>query len=258
MLCHDKDPKPFGYKDLTLKQISMDTAIFNPEEYFLIITVTRSLANDVYDKIKSHNVKVASFICGNCIMFDQEDFVRGPRGKECTFIDSSIMTDMLWVIPSFASSMDYLKTIRRRPGRVVPHLWSPEVMREFTGKVFNKEEKNLFYNPAKHTGKKIQVLILESNMALLKNAWIPMVACDKLHQEHPDLFEFVFVFNYPESNHAWNMADNLQLDKDKKLRRFKRLTLPEILLNFNENESMPIILSYQVNNTLNYLYYEAL
>ena len=54
------------------------------------------------------------------------------------------------------------------------------------------------------------------------------------------------------------MADSLQLDRDKKLRRFKRLTLPEILLKFNDDEPMPIILSYQLNNTLNYLYYEAL
>jgi hypothetical protein len=95
-------------------------------------------------------------------------------------------------------------------------------------------------------------------MAVLKNAWIPMMACEKLHLENPDLFEFIFVFNYPDSNYAWGMADSLTIDKDKKLRRFNRLALPEILLKFNEDQAMPIILSYQLNNTLNYLYYEAL
>lgn len=258
LLCYEPEPKPFGYKGLELKVFSENIEVFNPSDYFLIMTVTRSINKSMYDRLKRYNVKVAAFICGNCVMFDIEDFVRGPRSKESGFIDQNSMTDELWVIPSFAPSLDYLTTLRKKPGKTVPHLWSPEIIREYTERVFKKEEKDLFYNPKKHTGKKIQVLILESNMAVLKNAWIPMMACEKLHLENPDLFEFIFVFNYPESNYAWNMADSLTIDKDKKLRRFNRLALPEILLKFNEDQAMPIILSYQLNNTLNYLYYEAL
>ena len=85
-----------------------------------------------------------------------------------------------------------------------------------------------------------------------------MVACEKLYQQYPDLIDNVYVFNYPKEDLAWQMGDSLQLDKDKKLRRFCRLSFPEILLHFNSLESTPIFLSYQVHNTLNYLYYETL
>lgn len=257
-LCFDNDPKGFGYKDLKMKQIVYtDKTKFEPSDYFMVMTVTRAMDKVTYKFFKDAGVSVCAFICGNCIMFDQEDFCRGSRGQ-ATFIDSNSKSDQLWIIPSFWSSHEYIETIRRTPAFVVPHLWSPEIIKEFAPKFYGKPETEIYYNPKNHKGKKINILILESNMALLKNAWIPMVACEKLHQEYPDLIDTVYVFNYPKDDLAWKMADSLTLDTDKKLRRFARLSFPEIMLHFNSLESMPIILSYQVHNTLNYLYYEAL
>jgi hypothetical protein len=257
-LCHDKDPLPFGYKDLKMKQIVYgDKSKFDPSDYFLVMTVTRSMDKTTYQMFKDAGVSVCAFICGNCIMFDQEDFCRGSRGQ-ATFIDSNSKSDELWIIPSFWSSHEYLETIRRIPAKVIPHLWSPEIIREFTPKIYKQPESKLFYDKSKHIGKKINILILESNMALLKNAWVPMVACEKLHQQYPDLIEHVYVFNYPKEDLAWQMGDSLTLDRDKKLRRFCRLSFPEILLHFNSLDAMPVFLSYQVHNTLNYLYYETL
>jgi hypothetical protein len=257
-LCFDDDPKQFGYKDLQIKKIIFnDEEKFNPSDYFLLMTVTRTIGKETYDFFKNAGASICSFICGNCIMFDQEDFCRGSRGQG-TFINSSCKSDELWIIPSFWSSHEYLETIRRTPAKIIPHFWSSEIIKEFTPKIYKKPESDLFYDMKKHNGKKINILILESNMALLKNAWVPMVACEKLHQQYPDLIEHVYVFNYPKEELAWYMGDSLTLDKDKKLRRFCRLSLPEILLHFNSLDAMPIFLSYQVHNTLNYLYYEML
>jgi hypothetical protein len=39
-LCYDKNPEPFGYKDLKMKQIVYgDISKFNPSDYFLVMTV---------------------------------------------------------------------------------------------------------------------------------------------------------------------------------------------------------------------------
>lgn len=255
-LCYDKDPKPFGYKGLALKRLSLSKEEFDPSEYCLVMTVTRSTDEKIYKMFHDAKVAVCGFVCGNCVMFDQEDFVRGARGDQCTFIDYKSKTDEIWIIPSFWPSHYYLETIRRSVSHVVPHLWSPEIIKDWTPRVFNKPESALFYNKIKHTGKKLTILILESNMAVLKNAWIPLVACEKLHQEHPDLIDEIFVFNYPAEKYAWMMGDSLSLGK--KIRRFARLSFPEIVLAFNEKDTIPIFLSYQLNNTLNYLYYEAL
>jgi hypothetical protein len=258
LLCHDKDPVPFGFRDLKLKQIVYgDKSKFDPSEYFLVMTVTRSMDKLSYDMFKQAGVSICSFICGNCIMHDQEDFCRGNRGQS-TFIDSNSKTDELWIIPSYWNSHCYLETVRMAPSKMVPHLWSPEIIKEFVPRIYKQSEENLFYNPSKHNSKKINILILEPNLALFKNAWIPIIACEKLHQMYPELIDQVYVFNFPKENNAWEMADSLTIHKDKKLRRFNRLPIPEIMLHFNSLESTPIFLSYQVNNSLNYLYYELL
>ena len=49
------------------------------------------------------------------------------------------------------------------------------------------------------------------------------------------------------------------LSVGSKVRRFTRLAMPEILDHFNNSsDCYPIIVSYQLNNPLNYTYYEAL
>ena len=260
LLAYGKEEKPFGYKDVKVKPFWEDITIFNPDEYFMVMTVTRGIDQHMYQWLKKWNVIVVSFICGNNIMHDQEDFVRGFRTENGggTFIDYRSTSDELWVIPEYKHSLPYLETTRRTKAEIVPHLWTPEIFKEFHERNFKMPEEKLFYNPKTHTGKKIEIIILESNIALFKNAWIPLIACEKLHLQNKDLFEYVFAFNYPDSNYAWGMADNLAIEKDKKLRRFKRLALPEILLKFNHNETVPIIVSFQMNNSLNYLYYECL
>jgi hypothetical protein len=256
LLCFDENPKPFGFKDLTMKQIVYgNTEKFNPSDYFLIMTVTRTMGSTYHKMFKDAGVAVCSFICGNCIMHDQEDFCRGNRGQS-SFIDSSCGSDELWIIPSYWSSHEYLETIRDMPAKIVPHLWDSIIIKEFLPKIYKQPEEVLYYNPKKHNGKKINILILEPNLALFKNAWVPIIACEKLHKEYPELIDQVYVFNFPNENNSWDMADSLKIHKDKKLRRFSRLPIPEIMMHFNSLESMPIFLSYQVNNSLNYLYYE--
>ncbi len=162
----------------------------------------------------------------------------------------------LWVIPSYHHALEYIELMRGKPAYIIPHLWSPEICNAFAIEKFKKTESDLFYNLAKHTGKKIEIVIMEPNMALFKTSWLPIVAGEKLNVDHPELLDQVFAFNYPDSNHAWGMADNLTLGT--KLRRFKRLSMPEILTFFNSRDTIPIFVSHQVLNSLNYLYYEVL
>jgi hypothetical protein len=172
-------------------------------------------------------------------MHDCEDYTRGPFFKGCsTYIGKGSPVDDVWVIPSYKQSLDYISLIRGSPAYTVPHLWSPRIIEETTSNVLQKSVSDLHYNYAAHVGKKIDILILEPNIALFKNAWIPIVAAEKLHVDNPDLIDNVYVFNFPDESHA--------------------LTIPEIFLHFNQKDSFPVIVSHQVLNGLNYLYYEAL
>lgn len=255
-LTHD-DSSRLEYKNLPICKITTNLLEFDPSEFHTIITITRSMGKELYDHLKSYKVAIVSFICGNTLLHAEEEFVRGPYNNNVTtFIGKGSCVDEAWVIPSYEHSLDYIETTRGIPGFIVPHLWSPEVLLNHAKQHYAANESDLLYNIAIHTGKKIEIIIMEPNLALFKNSWVPIIAADKLYKEHPDLIEFVFAFNFPDHNNSWNMADNCYLGS--KLRRFKRLSVSEILKSFNTHESIPIFLSYQLYNSLNYLYYEIL
>jgi hypothetical protein len=256
-VCHEENPKPFEYKGLSLQTISTNQLLFNPREYHTIITITRGMSREMYTYLKSFHIYIVGFICGNTLMHDCEDFTRGSFFKgQSTHIGKGSPVDDLWVIPSYKLSLDYISLIRGSPAYTVPHLWSQRIIEETTSNTLKKNVQDLHYNYAAHTGKKIDILILEPNIALFKNAWIPIVAGEKLHQENPDLIDNIYVFNFPEEAQAHTMTDNLTVNG--KIRKFKRLTIPEIFMHFNQKDSFPVIVSHQVLNGLNYLYYEAL
>ena len=256
-LCHEENPPPFDYKGIPVKQMSTNPLFFDPSEYHTIITVSRSIGAELSALCRKHKVALIAFICGNTIMHDQEDFVRGSRGGVSTFIGKGASNvDELWVIPEYKHSLSYLETVRNKPAFIVPHLWDPCILFTNALNQFKKSESVLKYNITRHHGKKIEIFIMEPNLALFKNSWIPLVACDKLHKAHPDLIEFVFAFNFPDNSHANNMADNLGLGA--KVRRFKRLSMPNVLSYCTGRNTIPIFVSYQVNNSLNYVYYELL
>ncbi len=257
-LCHDTEPAKFGYKDLTVKTISANPLEFDPSEYHTIITVTRGLNDEIYKKCKESKVRMISFNCGNSLMQHMEDFVKGPSAPGVSNgIGEKAFADEMWLIPSLAHSIDYYKVTRCiETIHIVPHLWSHTFIGETCLQYDKKPESELFYNFASHTNRKLNILILEPNFALVKNAWIPIIACEKLNRMYPDLIENVFVFNYPSHDLSYAMTDHLSLGK--KLRKFKRLAMSEVMLHFNSQKAFPVILSYQMYTSLNYLYYEAL
>jgi hypothetical protein len=256
-LCHEENPAPFDYKKIPMKQLSTNPLFFDPSEYHTIITVSRGISAEFAEMCRQHKVALVSFICGNTIMHDQEDFVRGTRGGVSTFIGKGAShVDELWVIPEYKHSLSYIETVRNKPAYIVPHVWDPCILYTNALEKYHKTEKLLQYDITRHHGKQIEIFIMEPNISLFKNCWIPLVACDKLHKNHPELIEQVFAFNFPDNSHANNMADNLGLGS--KVRRFKRLSMPNILSYCTGRNSIPIFLSYQVNNSLNYIYYELL
>jgi len=256
LLAHEENLKPLEFKQIPLKQITTNELIFDPTDYHTIITVTRGISKDLHVILKKHKIPLIAFVCGNNVMHDMEDFVRGPRGAISTFIGKGSHIDEIWTIPSYGHSIDYLEMVRGKPTYIVPHLWSSEIVRESAMIRFKKNESALQYNLLRHSGKKIHVIILEPNMAMFKNSWIPIVGCEKLEKTNPELLEQVFVFNYPDNQHAFHMTNSL--DVSKKLRKFQRLAIPEIIAHFNEKDIFPVFVSHQIMNSLNYLYYELL
>ncbi len=255
-LCLEDNPSKFDYKDISLKQLSLNPLEFDPAEYHTIITVTRGIGEKEYLMLKKEKIFVVTFICGNQLMHHLEDFVRGSIVPGLTtYIGKGVKCDEIWLIPSLEYSLEYVSILRGKPTFIVPHLWSPLFVKESVSKK-GKSCDELYYNYVKHPGKKIDIIIVEANLHLLKAAWLPLVCCERLNEINENLIENIYVFNYPSNNTAYTMAADLKIHK--KIRFFKRLPMPDIMLHFNSKDTIPIIVSHQILNSLNYVYYEAL
>jgi hypothetical protein len=256
-LCDEANPSPFEHDGLSVKQITTDPSIFNPYDYHTIITITRRISPEVYALCNNNKVGVASLVCGNCYVMDQEDFVKDRTDGVITFLGGSRNIDVQWVIPSYHHSLEYLELIRNKPAVLVPHLWHPSILNHYTPRLLNKPYSALFFDATKPVHKKINIVIMEPNMSTMKTAWMPILACEKLHIQHPELIEHVFVFNYPSHKNAWDMIESLTVAS--KVRKFNRKSVAEIMYHFNsQSDRFPIFLSHQMLNSLNYIYYELL
>jgi hypothetical protein len=251
----DENPVPFDYKNIPLKTLKLNSPDFTISDYHTILTVSTGLTKEEYELCKANKVSVVSFICGNQFMHDIENFVMGDNGNRNTFIGKGSYSEELWLIPCYKFSLAYYETIRDKPAFIVPHLWSPCIVEDVVKIKLNKSISDLKYS-IKHNTKKLTLLIAEPNISLFKNSWLPVVAAEYLHMKNNDLLDQVYAFNWPENKHSYKMADSLTLGS--KLRRFSRLPMADILTFFNAEHSMPIFVSHQINNALNYLYYECL
>jgi len=257
LLCPEDNPSPFEHRGLSVKQITLDPLVFTPSDYHTIITVTRRISSELYELLKRTKVGVVALVCGNNYVYDQEEFLKGMKDGTTTYMGQSRNIDEQWLIPSYHHALEYVEMIRKKPAFLVPHLWSPEIIRHYSPVAIKQPESSLFYDIAKRKTKKINVIILEPNANMFKTAWMPIVASEKVYMDFPDLLEFVYVFNFPSHDHAYRMTDSFSLGP--KLRKFQRKSVAEIMYFFNnQSDCTPVFVSHQYLNSLNYLYYELL
>jgi hypothetical protein len=253
-LCNEANPPPFGHDKIPLYQVSTNSLVFDPTMYGLIITVTRQITCEQYSMFHTLGIRVISLICGNHFMQDQEDFVRGARGG--SFFGKADTFDEIWTLPSYKQFTVYMETLMKVPVYVTPHLWHPCILEKRAAHLSKVVVEELMYDVTKHTDSKIDIVIMEPNLALFKNAWLPIIASECLHIKYPDMINNVIVFNFPERPDAYSMVQTLSLGS--KLRPFTRQEMDQILVYFANRKTVPIFLSHQTCNALNYLYYELI
>lgn len=253
-LCNESNPVPFSHDKIPL--YSMYDPLFDPDMYLLIMTVTRPISRELYLRFHELKIRVVSVNCGNHFMQDQEDFVRGARGG--SFNGKAETFDEIWTLPSYKQFSVYMETLTKVPVFSTPHLWHHCILEKRAEKLSKVTIKDLMYDITKHSSSppKLDIIIMEPNLAFFKNAWLPIIASESLFMKHPEVVNNVFVFNFPERPDTYSMIKTLSLGN--KLRPFQRLEMDEILVYFSKSGTIPIFLSHQTNNQLNYLYYELL
>jgi hypothetical protein len=248
-----EDPK---YRLLEGPNIPVKTICNDAEfvsSYKCIITVGVGISPEMYFQCKLAGTRVLGFVCGNILAMNTMDFITPGHKSSSFIIGNASPVDKFWMIEGHSYMKGYLEILRNAPVICVPHVWSPKIFIDFALEKRKKTEADLIY-PKFKSWDKINVIILEPNIQFLKSALIPLTICEWLHK-HKKCIAEISVFNFPTSSKTANLVIQ-NFEVGKKIRTYGRLPTVDILLHFNKKPIPYVVISHQINNPWNYVYYE--
>ncbi|WP_233870163.1 DUF2827 domain-containing protein [Paraburkholderia adhaesiva] len=199
--------------------------------------------------LKARGAKIVSYCCGVEYINAIESILFGRRLWDSLFINRGY--DEIWAIPQIApSSLPFLQSLRRCPGRVVPFVWDPMCLTERTQALRNHGE----YRPSGVRAKRLTVM--EPNHDVVKSCIYPMLIIDEAFRSEPDAIGFTHVTNAetlantsPEFVMLMNYLDVVRAGKASFVGRFET---PVFLAELTD-----VVISHQWENPLSYFYFEV-
>ena len=193
--------------------------------------------------------KIVTMRVGNDYVIDVERMV---FDKPAGFLITGIELDEIWTLPEYErSGLPYYASALRAPVRLMPHVWSPEVIER--GCQSLPEGQQFGYQAGR---RRWRVGIFEPNICMVKTCQIPMLVADCAHRQNPDQLEKLWVYNaLALKQHPVFLQFALSLDLVKHgLAHFAgRFPVYELLA-----RDVDVVLTHHWENGQNYLYYEAL
>lgn len=234
----------------------MDIEIYEADEVAettdILIEGTLTLEPEIEKNFRKHGAKIVSYRMGNDFIGDMEKMVHHLPGARAF---NGTKYDAVWMIPQHINTNRcYLEIMTKAPVYEVPHLWSPifldemakEVKKPFT---FGYEQGQLKKNGAR-------VSVLEPNISVLKNCMIPILIGEEAYRKHPELIKHIYLcntFDIKDDAAIFNYIGYTSAVKSNVMSVETRHITPLFLAEYTD-----IVMSFQWENALNYVYYETL
>ncbi|AOJ04968.1 MULTISPECIES: DUF2827 domain-containing protein [Burkholderia] len=199
--------------------------------------------------LKARGVKLVSYCCGFEYIHVTQSILFGRRMWDTLFINRGY--DEIWAIPQIApSSLPFMQSLRRCPGRVVPFVWDPMFLTERTRLMHEHGE----YRPSGKRAKRLTVM--EPNHDVVKFCVYPMLIIDEAYRRDPDAIAFTHVTNAERLAHdspEFVMLMNyLEVVRASKASFVGRFDTPAFLAEYTD-----VVVSHQWENPLNYFYFDV-
>jgi hypothetical protein len=199
--------------------------------------------------LKQRNARLVSYCCGFEYVHAMEAVLfRKPMWGEALFVNQRY--DDIWIIPQVAPiSQSYFEVLRRRPGRVVPFVWSPMFLDERVKGLPNAGEYRA------HEGAR-RLSVMEPNLNVVKFCLYPALIAELAYRRRPERIALLQVTNAEqiakESVDFIALMNQLDIVRDHKAVFLGRHETPVFLA-----ENTDIVISHQLENPLNYFYLEV-
>lgn len=212
----------------------------------IIITMGHALKNDNMMKYKElyPKCKHVLYICGNTFV----NTVEKTLFTDTTCSLPKYEYDQVWVIPQMEkTSIDYLRFYyNNNKVTVIPFVWSP-----YGGEAFIEDTKNT----KEYEQQPIQsISVMEPNLSVAKHFVFPLMVCEEFLKQKND-FKYLYLMcaeKFRKNANLLDMLKNTELAKHKKVSAENRYPVLTTL-----NKWADLVLSFQWENPLNYLYLDV-
>jgi hypothetical protein len=232
--------------DAPVPIIDMPTAM---DTLDVMIEMSAQLSRDWAIAFKERGGKVVSMRVGNDYVIDIERMIfNKPHGM----LVAGAPLDAIWTLPEYEKTgVHYYASALRAPVRLMPHLWSPEVIDRSARTLTPPLQWG--YQPGRA---KWRLGIFEPNMCMVKTSHLAMLVADAAYRAHPRLVEVLRVFNaFHIKEHATfvGFANGLDLVRHGLATFEGRFPIYQCLA-----KDVDALICHHWENGQNYLYYEAL
>jgi hypothetical protein len=229
----------------------MDLKSSLSNQFDVIIQLGLTVEKYMHDEWKkqNENLKFVCYECGNHFLIDQEKVLYEMHNANVEHRPMNYaIPDQVWCIPQMENTnLSYFKFKRKcNNTTVVPFIWDPIVL--------ETEAKNNSYTLYKPREIK-KLAVMEPNISVMKNCLFPIIILDKFVEEEYAELEKIYLVG------AKRIKDNLAFKKfitPTRLLAKKLLTAESrIQTHFLLNNYADLVLSWQWENNLNYLYFDV-
>ena len=226
----------------------------NANNYDLIILMGITLNENKINQLRRGNpkLKIIFMHCGNQVAHDIENSIY--KNNLNSLITPMRGLDAIWTLPHHSLNQQYIKNyFKCEKVLEVPYLWDKFfIEHQIASQNINREE--LINNI-----KKIKnIVILEPNLTYQKNCLIPIFIAEEFERNNPGVIKSCNVMGGKNlKNIDYLLSLIIPLDIYKKRKNFikfqDRVPFVNALFNYGS-----IVISHQIQNDLNNLYFDTL
>lgn len=241
-----------------LKNSEVLTAGFN-----IVVQFGYQLYGDVMEHLQICGARTVFYNCGNKYLIESEACLFKPD-ETVTYQyneDYNIHHfDEIWLIPQMTNTcLHYMKTLYRSNVIEVPFIWSPAIIENYEDVYFKENSKRLSYS---NKGTSKNCAIFEPNLSIMKWAYPSILICENAYRNLSDkeLLKSLYVTNVdaePKKTSSFNLKAFNTMVKSLDLFHAKKISIEaRYVAIFFMTKYADIAISHQLENPLNYLYFD--
>lgn len=234
----------------------MDIDIYDSDEVIdktdVLIEGTLTLEPQIEVEYRKRGAKIVSYRMGNDFIADMEKMVHDKPGARAF---NGTKYDAVWMIPQHMNTNRcYLEIMTKAPVYEAPHLWDPLFLNHMVAS--NPDSDAFGYKHGQLEANGARVSVMEPNISILKNCMIPILIGEEAYRHHPELVKHIYLCNtydIKDNDALFNYIGYTSAVKNRVMSVESRYITPHFLAKYTD-----VVLSFQWENALNYVYYEAL